>query len=37
MKPEDWFRLTPEFVEVWNAGHANQPGEPAYLLDQDYR
>jgi uncharacterized protein (TIGR04255 family) len=30
------FRLVHGFVEVREPGHANRPGEPAYLLDQDY-
>ena len=30
------FRLVHGFVEAREPGQANQPGEPAYLLDQDY-
>ncbi len=30
------FRLVHGFVEARDPGRANQPGEPAYLLDQDY-
>ena len=30
------FRLVHGFVEVRESGQATQPGEPAYLLDQDY-
>lgn len=30
------FRLTHGFVQYRDATQANQPGEPAYLLDQDY-
>lgn len=30
------FRLVHGFVEVREPGQVNQPGEPAYLLDQDY-
>lgn len=33
---QDRFRLTHGFVEVRPPNQANQPGEPAYLLDQDY-
>lgn len=32
----DRFRLTHGFVQYREAKQANQPGEPAYLLDQDY-
>ena len=32
----DRFRLTHGFVQYRDAGQASQPGEPAYLLDQDY-
>jgi uncharacterized protein (TIGR04255 family) len=32
----DRFRLTHGFVQYRDAAQANQPGEPAYLLDQDY-
>jgi len=32
----DRFRLKHGFVQYRDAGRANQPGEPAYLLDQDY-
>lgn len=32
----DRFRLTHGFVEVRDPSQTNQPGEPAYLLDQDY-
>lgn len=30
------FRLVHGFVEAREPGQANQPGEPSYLLDQDY-
>ena len=33
---QDRFRLTHGFVEVREPGLADQRGEPAYLLDQDY-
>ncbi|MBH0204114.1 MAG: TIGR04255 family protein [Nitrospira sp.] len=32
----DRFRLTHGFVQYRDAGRANQPEEPAYLLNQDY-
>jgi uncharacterized protein (TIGR04255 family) len=32
----DRFRLVHGFVQYREAAQANQPGEPAYLLDQDY-
>jgi uncharacterized protein (TIGR04255 family) len=32
----DRFRLVHGFVQYREANQANQPGEPAYLLDQDY-
>ncbi|MBL8051925.1 MAG: hypothetical protein JNK03_01025, partial [Nitrospira sp.] len=32
----DRFRLTHGFVQYRDAKQANQPGTPAYLLDQDY-
>ena len=32
----DRFRLTHGFVQYRDAGQPNQPGVPAYLLDQDY-
>ena len=33
---QDRFRLTHGFVEIRPPNQANQSGEPAYLLDQDY-
>lgn len=35
-KSSDRFRLTHGFVQYRDTAQANQPGEPAYLLDQDY-